>query len=118
MIKLFFITFFIAELVIVLTIISKIYGFNKCVKNWNDLILMNKNNLKNDLSELRSSVVEFSQSIGGVKVYIQKKRNEYTLSLLQTTLTYLGIFTLRGKYKKAILTYQLLKEFYEGLSEA
>lgn len=117
MIKLFFVTFFIAELVIALAIISKVYGFNKCVNNWNNLVLSNKDSLKTDLAELRSSVTEFSQSVDGVKVYIQQKRKEYTLTLLQTTLTYLGIFTLRGKYKKAILTYQLLKELYEGISE-
>lgn len=117
MIKLFFITFFIAELIIAISLILKIYNFDKCIRKLNDLILLNKNNIKSNFSDLHILMEEFAKSVIDVKTFIAEKRKEYTLNLIQTTLTYLGIFTLRGKYKKAILTYQLAKEFYEGFSE-
>lgn len=118
MIKLFFITFFTAELIIALTLILKIYGLNKSVNAWNNLILSNKDTIKDGFSELHSTVSDFSQSIIDVKNHIEEKRKEYTLNFIQTLISYFAIFTLKGKYKKAILSYQLLKEFYEGLSEA
>lgn len=118
MIKLFFITFFAAELIIALTLIFKIYGLNKSVNAWNKLILSNKDSIKANFSELHSIVADFSQSIIDVKNYIEEKRKEYTLNFIQTLLSYTAIFMLRGKYKKAILTYQLFKEFYEGFTEA
>lgn len=118
MVKLFFITFFTAELIIAISLILKIVSINKCVNSWNTLILSHRGNIKESFSNLHMTMSEFSQGVLHVKTLIEEKRKEYTLNLIQTLLSYLAIFSLRGKYKKAILTYQLLKELYEGLSEA
>lgn len=118
MIKLFFITFFTAELIIALTLILKIYDLNKAVNALNSSILSNKEAIKDNFSKLHSTMSDFSQCIIDVKNHIDEKRKEYTLNFIQTLLSYFAIFTLKGKYKKAILSYQLIKEFYEGFSEA
>lgn len=118
MFKIFFTTFFIAELIIAMSLVIKICEYNKCVKNWNNLILKNREQIKNGMTNLRSSLKEFSDNIFKIKKVFKQKQNEYLFNFFKTLVIYLGIFTLRGKYKKAILTYQLVKEIYEGVLEA
>lgn len=118
MIKIFFTTFFMAELIIAASVIIKICQFNRCVNKWNNLILSNKELLRNGLIDFCLLLEDFSTNVVKIKKALQQKSNEYLTNFLKTSVIYCGIFILRGKYKKAALAYQLVKEIYEGISEA
>lgn len=118
MVKIFFATFFIAELIIALAVISKIYQLDRSVNKWNTLVLSNQNMIRVGLSDLRSFLEDFATDMLSLKQLIAQKRQEYAFKFLKTSVTYFVIFMLRGKYKKAILSFQLVKEIYEGLVEA
>jgi len=49
---------------------------------------------------------------------IVQKREEYLINILKTSLMYGSIFMLKGKYKKSVFAFQLVKEIYEGFKEA
>lgn len=120
MTKLIFITVFvtfIAELIIAISIITKICKFDQLVNDLNMLIVTNKNNIRNTFSELHLLLGNFVNDILQLRKIIRDRRNYYFISFLKTGAAYCGIFTLRGKYKKAIIAYQLAKEIYEGFSE-
>jgi len=70
------------------------------------------------LSGIRYLIKTFVADFNNLKLIIKQKRQTYLINFVKTFVTYLGIFTLKGKYKKAIITYQLAKEVYEGLQEA
>lgn len=118
MIKIFFITFFIAELIIALTLISKIYKLDKCVNSLNNLVLANQEQVRTLFVDFRLLFEYFNKSINKIKAIIVQKREEYILKAMKTALIYGGFFLLKGKYKKTILAYQVIKEFYEGFQEA
>ena len=118
MVKIFFITFFIAELVIALAVILNIFKFNKAVNNWNNWLLANKDTLCSGLVGFRLIFTHFTKDLNKFKQLVARKRQEYLINILKTSLIYFGIFTLKGKYKKAILAYQVTKEIYEGLFES
>lgn len=118
MLKIFFATFFIAELIIATAVISKIYKLDKCVNNWNNIILANQDNIRIGLVDIRLWLEEFSQKILELKDFIKRKREEYFIKTLKTSLIYSSFFLLRGKYQKTILAYQVIKEIYEGFIEA
>ena len=118
MLKIFFATFFIAELIIALTAILKIYQFDRCVNTCNDFILANRNKIQPLFIDFRLLIEDFQNGIAELKKYIKQKREEYSLQILKTSLIYGCIFLLRGKYKKSIFAFQLIKEIYEGIKEA
>lgn len=118
MFKIFFTVFFMAELVIAVSIIIKICEYNRRIKNWNNSLLENKYQIKNGMVNLCVFLRDFSDNIFKIKKALKLKRNEYLINFLKTIVAYFGIFILPGKYKKAILTYQLVKEIYEGVLEA
>lgn len=118
MFKILFAIVFFAELVLAIAVITNICRFNKCVNNWNNIICANKMRVKNGLTDFYFLLQYFSKSVLKIKEVIQQKRNEYLSSFLKTAAIYCGIFILKGKYKKAVLAYQLVKEIYEGISEA
>lgn len=120
MIKIFFITFFIAELIIALNIILRIYKINKCVNNFNNSILQNQITIQTVFSDIRFVLKEFNVGFAKLKEIIKQKQQEYSFRFLKTSIIYLAIFILRGKwlkYKKMILAYQIIKEVYEGYRE-
>lgn len=114
MIKIFFVTFFTAELIIAISVILKIYQFDKAVNNWNSLILANQNKIKVTFMDFRFLLEEFNNSFNKFKEFIKQKRQEYLFNSLKTSIIYGSIFLLKGKYKKSILAYQVIKEIYEG----
>lgn len=121
MIKIFFATFFIAELIIAFSLILKIYKLDKCVNNFNDSVSKNKIKLQTVFSDIRFLFKEFNIGFIKLKEIIKQKQQEYSLRFLKTSIIYLSIFLLRGrwlKYKKIILAYQVIKEVYEGYKEA
>lgn len=118
MIKLFFITFFIAELIIAITVILKILQFDKYVISLNEQFSMSKNKIGFAFSDFRLFLDVFTSDLEKFKEALTKKRQEYFFKALKTGLIYYGAFISKGKVKKALITYQIGKEIYEGLSEA
>lgn len=118
MIKIFFATFFIAELIIAIAIISKIYQLDKCVNKLNKLVVANKEQVRILFVDFRLLFEYFNKSITRIKEVIAQKRQEYLISALKTSIIYGSLFFLKGKYKKTVLAYQLIREFYEGFKEA
>jgi hypothetical protein len=113
-----FIAFFIAEIFIAVSIIVNIYKFDKTVNKWNNSILMNKSSLQCLFMDFRSLMEDLAVSIIGFKELIRQKRKYYVTSFLKTAVIYLGIFSLKGKYKKTVLAFQLAKEIYEGIADS
>ena len=118
MIKIFFATFFIAELIIAIAVILKICQFNKCVNACNNRVLANQQKIKDCFTELRLLMKYFTNNILKVKEIIRLKRQEYLSRIIETSIMYGSILLLKGKYKKTILAYQLIKEIYEGIQDA
>jgi len=118
MIKIFFVTFFIAELIIALAVIMRILQFDRCVNNLNSLVLTNRNKIRSGFIDFRLSIEEFEKALEEIKNYLAKKREEYLVNILKTSLMYGSIFMLKGKYKKSVFAFQLVKEIYEGIKEA
>ena len=117
MIKLFFITFIIAELIIALAVILKIHRLNKCVNSLNAIVLANKAKIKAGLMDFRFLIEEFSTNFNAAKELIRQRKEDYMIKAAKNLLIYLSIIFLRGKYKKSILAYQLISEVYECFSE-
>lgn len=118
MIKIFIAVVFIAELIITMAIIKKIVVFNTKINVYNDLLLRNKNLIPLLMQDIRIFLTKFNELIARVQEYFRQKKEEYTLKFLKTILIYTGVFLLKGKYKKALLAYQVIMEAYEGFSEA
>lgn len=118
MIKLFFIIFFIAELIIAFSIISKLYKFDKKVLKLNNEIEKNKEKIQTLLVDFRLLLKISNKSLVRLREIIIQKKQEYLLQTLKNLLIYGSFFFLKGKYKKTIFAYQILKETYEGFIEA
>ncbi len=117
MIKLFFITFFIAELIIVTAIIIKIYKFNKQVVRLNKKILRIKENVKDIFIITREVLGFFNESIDKIKKYIKQKKDEYLIILSKKILLIIGFLSLKGKYKKMYFVYEFGKDIYRELKQ-
>lgn len=118
MIKLFFITFFIAELIIAMAVIIKIYQFNKYVNDLNSIVLSSQEPLRTLFVDFRVLFEYFNINFNKLRELITQKREEYILKVLKTTIFYTVFFFLKGKYKKAILAYQVFKEIFDGIKES
>ena len=117
MIKIFFITFFIAELIIAFAVIFKIHKFNKKVNELNEEVLMMKEKLKLFFPNLRLVLKSLNEWISIFKNFLKKKKDECLLKFSKTSLAYTVLAILKGRYKKMFLGYQIGKEFFEGLRE-
>ena len=118
MIKLFFITFFIAELIVAIAVVLKILQFDRCVISWNEMVLTKRNEIGFAFEDLRLLLETFTCDLARLKETIAQKRQDYFFKALKTGIIYYGAFMSKGKLKKALITYQIGKEIYEGLSEA
>lgn len=118
MLKIFFIIFFIAELVIAFALIFRICKIDKYVNKYNSIVVKNKSRIKFFLEDINLLIENFNNDFFKIKNLISEKRQEYILQFLKTALIYLSILTLKGKYKKTVIAYQLIKEVYEGIKEA
>lgn len=117
MYKLFFATFFIAELIIALAIINKLHKTDKCIIALNETVCANKEEIRSAFEDIRMMVGAFNEHFKRFKELIKQKRHEYLYTILKTIVAYSGIFLLKGKYKKAVLAYQLATEIYESFIE-
>lgn len=117
MIKLFFITFLIAELIIALAVILKIYTLDKRVNKINKLVLSSQNDIKEIFYDVRLILEAFNLSVLKLKELIRQKKEEYFISVSKKFLVFIGFLSLKGKYKKMLLAYELGKEIYTEFRE-
>lgn len=117
MIKLFFLTFFIAELIIATAIILKIHKINKKVNRLNRFFECSKNDIRELFIDARFLLKTFNDSIEQIREYIKQKKQEYILRVTKKLVILFGFLSLSGKYKKIILAYELGKEIYQEFKE-
>lgn len=118
MIKLFFVTFFIAELIIVAAVILKIYKLDKVVNSLNDAVLKSQDKIKVAFFDFRFVLEEFNSGFCNLKKIIAQKQEEYLINILKNFIVWIGFLLLKGKYKKALIACNFLKDVYEGYKEA
>lgn len=119
MLKLFFIIFFIAELIITLSLIFKIHSIDKSVNKLNNSIEKNKIKILFLFKDIRYVIEEFNSEFIKFRKILVQKQQKYLMMVLKNTAIFSSLFLLRGKWKKyrrIFLSYQLLKEFYEGFA--
>lgn len=117
MLKIFFITIFIAELIISVAIIVKIIEFNKYIKLLNKRVSYNRDVIQTLLIDIRllmGLVTEYSTKLISI---ITRKRKEYLLGFIKNTIMYASFFLLKGKYQKAVLAFQVIKNICDGFEE-
>lgn len=117
MLKIFFATFFIAELIIAFFAIAKIRNFNKRVNTLNALVTSNKVKVRDGLKDFKWLLADYVNDFRKLRAFVKLKKEEYLFRVLKTSLIYSCILLLRGKYKRGVLVYQVLSEIYEGFSE-
>jgi len=121
MTKLFFIfliAFFIAEVIIAVIAILNICKYDRAVNKLNNLISVKKPSIEFFFMDLRAIFEDFTAGIESLKKIIKEKKTLYLYNVLRTVVVYLGIFSLKGKYKKAAIGIQLAKEIYEGVADS
>ena len=91
--------------------------FHKAKYVYRILISMNKYKIRTGFIDLRLILEDFCSEVVRINNIIRQKRHEYLYMFLKTVIVYFGIFIVRGKYKKAIIAYQLAREIYEGFAE-
>lgn len=120
MTKLFLIlifAFFVTEVILAIVAILGILKLNKKVNKLNNLISIKKPSIQFFFMDLRAVFEDFAQGIENIKKIIKEKKTEYLYNIIRTSTVYLGILSLRGKYKKAAIGIQLAKEVYEAINE-
>lgn len=121
MTKLFFIllfAFLIAETIIAVIAVLNICKLNKAVKKLNCLLTVKRPSIQFFFMDLRAVFEDFALGIENFKKYIKEKKTLYIYNFIKTAVIYLSIFSLKGKYKKAVIAVQLAKEVYEAVREA
>lgn len=118
MIKTFFATFFIAELIIAFAVIAKIWKIDRYVNSLNSLVVSNKLDICLAIKDFKWILVGFVYDFNKLKNWFRQRREEYMLRVAKTSLIYALIFILKGKYKKSVMVYQFVSEVYSGLIEA
>lgn len=109
--------FFIAELILAFVVVLSLCKYNRAVIKLNNLILVKQPSIKFFFMDLRVVFEDFLTGIDNLKKIIKEKKTEYLYNIIRTSAVYIGIFSLRGKYKKAAIGLQLAKEVYEAVSE-
>jgi hypothetical protein len=111
------IALFVAEVILAITAIINIWKLDNEVNKLNDLISKKNPSVRCFFMDLRALMEDFSESVENFKKVIKEKKTLYLYNVLRTTIVYAGIFSLKGKYKKAAIGIQLAKEIYEGICE-
>ena len=114
---LFIATIFIAELIIVWTLISHIVKADRAVKKMQKDVIALKLQLSKALVGLRSSIHLAKEKKDVFIEVINKKSNRYIASILVSSALYLTLFFFRRKSKKVAQVVQGLlvaKELWDG----
>lgn len=118
MIKIFITVFFFSEIIIATAIISKLVYWRKCVNNLNEDVLFFQRKVTPFFIDVRLLLEDIVRSINNIKNYILRKRREYLTKALNSSIIYLILFLLKGKYKKAFIACMLGKDICEGVVES
>lgn len=118
MFKIFFAIFFLSEVIIASAIISKILHWRKCVNHFNQDVLFFQRKITPFFIDIRLFLEDIIQGVYNLKNYFIQKRREYTLKVLNSSMVYLVLFLLRGKYKKAVLVCLFGKDVLQGILES
>lgn len=110
--------FFIAEVLLAIAAIFNLCKYDRAVSRLNDSITAQKPSVQVFFKDLRAVFVDFAKGIENIKNLIKEKKTEYLYNVIKTSVVYLSILTLKGKYKKAAIGIQLAKEVYEGILDA
>lgn len=117
MIKLFFLTFFMAELIIASAIILKIHKINRKVNRLNQFFEGSKNDIIELFVDVRFLLKTFNDGVEQIRQYVQQKKQEYIIRITKKMVIFFGFLSLNNKYKKIILAYELGKEIYQEFKE-
>lgn len=121
MITLFFITFFIAELIIFGAVILKVLEFNKLVNTFNLRVTFVNEHIRDEFFDFRVLVRAINFGVIRLSRIIREKRDEYIFSMVKNALVYGGAFFLKGKWAnfgRLIAAYNIGKEVYNEIKEA
>jgi len=116
---LFIAIIFIAELIIVCTLISQITKADKAVKNFQKEIIQLKPQLKEALGSTRSGVRMVKEKKDWLFETLTKKQNRFIISAALSGILYLVIFIVKRKSKKIAKIFQgilIAKELWDNLS--
>jgi hypothetical protein len=114
MIKIFFAVFFIAEMIIALAVILKIYQFDKKAIALNKAVLKSQINIRIIFHDIKSLLEDFNIGLLKLKELIRLKKEEYLIKISKRILIFIGFLSLKGKYKNMFFAYHVGKEIYEG----
>ncbi len=98
---LFITTIFIAELIIVSTLIFYIIKADKAVIRLSKQVSEYRPQIQEVLDSIKTAVIEINDKKDLVYEYLRKKRDQWIFKTLQTVLIYFLLFLFRGKCKKA-----------------
>ncbi len=99
---------FIAELIIVASLILSILRLNRKVVTLNSAVIAYRPTLQKGLKKFADVVQKLQQSLVATTCAVKQKRNEYSWKLIQSTaITLLSLFA-KGKYKKLALLLELI----------
>ena len=112
MIKIFFITFFISELIIASAITFCILKLDKKVLNLEKSIASQQNALRSFFFDIKKFFKNFNETVSNVKQIIKQKQQKIALDLLKQMAIFCGIILLKDKYRKKFLIFNLLLDIY------
>lgn len=116
---LFIATIFIAELIIVWTLLSNLIKADKAVKNLQKDVISIRPKLKEALSNTKNSVLVVKEHKDKLLDTICNKRNRLIISAVISGVLYLAIFIIRRKSQKIAKIFQgilIAKELWESIS--
>jgi hypothetical protein len=111
------IALFIAEVILAIIAVLNLCKLDRAVNKLNNLISVKQPSIQLFFMDLRAIFEDFTVGIENLKKLINEKKTLYLYNILRTSIVYLSIFSLKGKYKKAAIAVQIAKEIYEGVSE-
>ena len=107
-VALWFFIVLIAELIIAVSIVSKIVDIDKKILVTNKNVTLSKINIITTIRDFRVILDDISEVFAGIFEYLERKRREYFYSTIKALSMMLLMFILKGKYKKMLLAYELI----------
>lgn len=97
----------IAELIIAANLIWLMLKLDKKVLEADQKVREIRPELKQGLKAAKNAVAKFVEGVHSLCRFAEKKKKEYTISIVKTILIYLLLFLLKGKRKKCLSVMQL-----------
>lgn len=106
----------IAELIIATNLICLIIKLDKKALMLSEIIIESQPKLKEGLKATKDAVAKLVEGVHALCKFAERKKQEYTISIVRTVLIYALLFLLKGKSKKCLSAMQLavvLKDCWE-----